>query len=225
MWKIVVSSFLLLCGCAATQAQIHLPEVPSAVHSALEATVGLVGVGGHLPYCSGVIHDDVVFTANHCVDDETSIRVGYFVDWRDDGFMHTYPYKVIHTDAINDFAVLSPSSSPNPHAPGRPLSLDGITWGQRAVAIGHPLNRFGYTITEGVVSHPRRENASGRVWMQISAPVTYGNSGGPVLNRWGEIIGITSFLVVDRRDGLPDVNHNMAGVVHLETLREYVRTK
>ena len=74
-----------------------------------------------------------------------------------------------------------------------------------------------YTVTEGIVSRPRRVGglSDEMVWTQISAPVSGGNSGGPVFNRYGEIIGIVSFRMISWNGSEP----HLAGIVHIDTIR------
>ena len=66
---------------------------------------------------------------------------------------------------------------------------DKIVVGERAVSIGNPLG-LEHTLTDGLVSS--RRMYEGRAWIQMSVPVSPGNSGGPVFNMHGEVIGITT---------------------------------
>ena len=59
--------------------------------------------------------------------------------------------------------------------------------------VGHPLGRFIYTITFGIVSHPKRIY-NGKDYLQIDAGMIFGNSGGPVFNQRGELIGIADAI-------------------------------
>jgi S1-C subfamily serine protease len=70
---------------------------------------------------------------------------------------------------------------------GRIGSFDAVQSGQRVVAIGHPLG-LDYSITEGIVS-AKRSN----LLVQTSAAIHPGNSGGPLINEDGEIIGVNTF--------------------------------
>ncbi|MFP6900415.1 MAG: trypsin-like peptidase domain-containing protein, partial [Opitutales bacterium] len=97
---------------------------------------------------------------------------------------------ILHKDIENDIAVIKV------HFKTTPLNFgdDNITQvGERIMAIGNPLGLTG-TVSDGVVSGFRKmEDGSRR--MQISAPISPGSSGGPVINKQGEVIGIaTSYL-------------------------------
>ena len=77
--------------------------------------------------------------------------------------------------------------------------------GQEAYAVGHPLGYFG-SLTSGVISGLDRSiKAPGgktlRGLIQFDAAVNPGNSGGPLLNRGGQVIGVVTALANPSRDG------------------------
>ena len=77
-----------------------------------------------------------------------------------------------------------------------PLRLsdsDQVVVGERAISIGNPLG-LEHTLTDGLVS--ARRVYEGRAWIQMSVPVSPGNSGGPLFNMRGEVIGITTQQVL-----------------------------
>lgn len=69
---------------------------------------------------------------------------------------------------------------------------DTIKVGEPVVSIGNPLG-LSHTLTNGLVSS--RRIYEGQKWVQMSAPVSPGNSGGPLFNMRGEVIGITTAQV------------------------------
>lgn len=75
----------------------------------------------------------------------------------------------------------------------RPLGpiarFDAVRVGQRVVAVGHPQG-LDYTITEGIVSAKRWGTQ-----LQTTAAIRPGNSGGPLVNQRGEIVGINTWIV------------------------------
>jgi S1-C subfamily serine protease len=66
---------------------------------------------------------------------------------------------------------------------------DAAKVGERVISIGNPLG-LEHTLTDGLVS--ARRIFEGRQWIQMSAPVSPGNSGGPLFNMRGEVIGVTT---------------------------------
>lgn len=95
------------------------------------------------------------------------------------------PAKIQSIDAYNDLAVLTVEIE----ITANPLVLSGAmpAPGEAAFAIGNPrgLER---TISEGVVSATRE--VEGRELLQITAPISHGSSGGPILNTKGQVIGV-----------------------------------
>jgi S1-C subfamily serine protease len=73
-----------------------------------------------------------------------------------------------------------------------PLTLgdsDAVVVGERAISIGNPLG-LEHTLTDGLISS--RRIYEGKQWIQMSVPVSPGNSGGPLFNMRGEVVGVTT---------------------------------
>lgn len=76
-----------------------------------------------------------------------------------------------------------------------PLGLgnsDALVAGQPSYAVGHPLG-FEFTVTRGIVSAPRRE-IEGIKYIQTDAALNPGNSGGPLLDDAGHVIGVNTWI-------------------------------
>ncbi len=86
----------------------------------------------------------------------------------------------------NDIAIIRMDAS------GKPLNLtEAIPQvGQEIVAIGHPVG-LERTVSTGIVSGIRRKDKT--TVYQITAPISPGSSGGPVLSAQGEVLGVTTF--------------------------------
>jgi S1-C subfamily serine protease len=72
---------------------------------------------------------------------------------------------------------------------GRIASFDEVRVGERVVAVGHPQG-LDYTITEGIVSAKRWDTH-----VQTSAAISPGNSGGPLINQQGAVVGVNTWMV------------------------------
>lgn len=87
-----------------------------------------------------------------------------------------------------------------------------VAFGQRVYAIGNPLGLAG-AVTAGVVSHPRRPaeelGAGDGYVIQFDAPISPGNSGGPLITQDGLLIGINTFTIPGRPES-PAQNLNFA---------------
>lgn len=105
------------------------------------------------------------------------------------------PYRVaiLRLDKEQDAAILQVPKMPK-HI--EPLRIDRSIQkqGRRVIAIGHP-GLFYWSVSDGIVSADRIWTRPFRHLIQTSVPVVPGNSGGPVLNEEGRVIGVASFYV------------------------------
>ncbi len=135
--------------------------------------------------------DGHVLTNNHVIEGAQTIEVAF-------GDHTKYKAKFIGADTLNDIALIK--IDPNGHKL-TPLPLGdsrGLLVGQRVLAIGNPFG-FQSTLTTGVVSSLGRtvqtgENTFIDEAIQTDASINRGNSGGPLLNSHGEVIGINSAI-------------------------------
>jgi len=99
---------------------------------------------------------------------------------------------VIAVDAEGDLALLRVDAPPNQV---RPLPLDKTSpqEGESVVVIGNPLGLEG-SVTNGIVSAVRDIPTFGRI-IQITAPISPGSSGSPVVNMQGQVIGVATLQI------------------------------
>jgi serine protease Do len=111
---------------------------------------------------------------------------------------------VVGTDRYSDIAVLKVDGEvPAVATLG---NSDVLKPGETVIAIGSPLGNFKNTVTVGVVSATGRSIDTGRGYqvedlIQTDAAINQGNSGGPLLNLAGEVIGINTLIVRDTGSG------------------------
>lgn len=144
---------------------------------------------------SGFVYDDDgrIITNHHVVQNASQIEVTF-----PDGSIATA--EVIGTDPLNDLAVIDVDDVPAEQL--HPVEMGDssqLVPGQLAIAIGNPFGQFERTITTGVVSAlDRTINREGQRpifgLIQTDASINRGNSGGPLLNSQGEVIGITTAI-------------------------------
>jgi S1-C subfamily serine protease len=137
-----------------------------------------------------------ILTALHVVDSAESVRVSFV-----DGTMSTA--WIASTDPANDIAVLQPDRGPEVIVPAVLGGAGQV--GDHAYAVGHPLGYAG-SLSSGVISGLDRsakgENGNRlKGLIQFDTAVNPGNSGGPLLNRAGQVIGIVTALANPSRDG------------------------
>jgi S1-C subfamily serine protease len=107
--------------------------------------------------------------------------------------------KMVGADPRNDIAVLRVDARPELLVPVELGSSASLKVGQRAIAIGNPFGQFGQTLTIGVISALNRalEGNDGRTitgMIQTDAAINRGNSGGPLLDSSGRVIGINTAI-------------------------------
>ncbi len=143
---------------------------------------------------SGVIVDPAgyIVTNNHVVDGAQSLQVIY-----SDGSKASAV--IVGTDAVDDIAVIKVSGKlPAVAQFGDSNALEP---GQVAIAIGSPLGNFQGTVTVGVVSALNRTVGDQTGLIQTDAAINNGNSGGPLLNSLGQVIGINTLVVRSTNSG------------------------
>ena len=107
--------------------------------------------------------------------------------------------KVIAVHPHNDLAILKPEKLPDDLLPATLGSSAQLKYGEDVVAVGFPFG-IGPSVTAGVVSGLRREftgenGAQLRNLIQFDAAINQGNSGGPLINSAGEVVGIVTALL------------------------------
>ena len=142
---------------------------------------------------SGVIvtEDGYIVTCNHVIRDARNITVR-----TTDGT--EYPARVIGTYPESDSAIIKVDAK-NLHAVTLGSS-DDLKVGQSIIAIGNPLGSLGGSVTTGIVSAKERTitvDEQSMTLLQISAPISPGNSGGALLNLNGELVGIVNAKTID----------------------------
>ena len=142
---------------------------------------------------SGVIvtEDGYILTNNHVVEGTQTLSVIL-----NDGTEH--PAELISRDVFADLAVLKIEGS----VPGiaKIGNSDNLKPGETVIAIGSPLGTFRNSVTVGVISATGRSLDSGEGYaiedlIQTDAAINSGNSGGPLLNLTGEVIGINTLVI------------------------------
>jgi serine protease Do len=110
----------------------------------------------------------------------------------------TLTARLVGTDEFADLAVLKVDESAPAWAEFG--NSDALKPGETAIAIGSPLGEFQNTVTVGVVSATGRSLPTGEAYqmedlVQTDAAINSGNSGGPLVNSAGQIIGINTLVV------------------------------
>ncbi len=135
-----------------------------------------------------VSSDGLIVTNNHVVDGAQTVKVKL-------NDKTEYDAEVIGADPLTDIALIKITTD---------VDLPTVPWGDsetvragdEAVAIGNPFG-LGGTVTSGIVSAVSRDIHSGPYddYIQTDAAINRGNSGGPLFNADGEVIGVNTMIL------------------------------
>lgn len=162
---------------------------PSLVLIQVESKDGQKGLG------SGVIIDNAgdILTSLHVVDGAEKISLIFADGTHADG-------KVTSAQPANDIAVLQASALPELFVPATLGNPRALQVGDEAYVVGNPFGLYS-SMSAGVISgfdrtfQPETSKIELKGLIQIDAAVNPGNSGGPLLNRYGYVVGIVTGLV------------------------------
>ncbi|WP_415182255.1 Do family serine endopeptidase [Phaeovulum sp.] len=134
-----------------------------------------------------ISEDGYIVTNNHVIDGADEIQIEFFSG-------DTLPAKLIGTDPKTDVAVLK-VESPKPLPFVAFGDSDVVRVGDWVMAMGNPLGQ-GFSVSAGIVSARNRE-LSGTYddYLQTDAAINRGNSGGPLFNMDGQVIGMNTAIL------------------------------
>lgn len=182
--------FRCLLTLSIPQAEERQQSIASIVRSTLDSVVLIVVLGGsgkESRQGSGFLisPDGKILTNYHVIQDASSavVKLSNGAFFPVDG--------VLAANKDNDLALIKVTGKNLPS-----LGLgdsEKLLVGEHVIAIGSPLG-LENTVSDGIVSAVR-EGSTGQKWIQTTAPASPGNSGGPLLNSQGSVIGILAFRV------------------------------
>lgn len=211
-----------LSGVVDARTAVHAagPAVVTVVNTMQVQTRGRFGGGTQTAEAlgSGVIFSDkgYIVTNQHVVDGQTSLEVIFSDGTR-------VPATLVGEDASNDIAVIKVDVAvPAVAKLGDSSTLEA---GQPVVAIGTALGDFQNTVTEGIISglHRQLDSSSTAVqdMIQTDAAINHGNSGGPLLDLQGNVIGINT-AVVRSDSAAGDVAEGLGFSIPINTVKTVI---
>lgn len=148
--------------------------------------------------------DGLILTNKHVVSDKSAEYTVYTSDEQ------KYKAKVMALDPAQDLAIIKIDAAGKIFTPMTLGDSSGTQLGQGAIAIGNALGQFSNTVSVGIISGLGRTiSASNQIGsvsetlentIQTDAAINAGNSGGPLLNLKGEVIGINTAMAEGAQD-------------------------
>jgi putative serine protease PepD len=165
---------------------------PSVVEITVTGTAdNPFGGDGAVAQGSGFVYDEAghVITNQHVVGDADTASVRF-----SDGSVHDA--EVVGTDPSTDLAVLKVDAPASLLQPLRLANSDALSVGDGVIAIGSPFG-LDQTVTAGIVSALHREISAPNNFaiddaIQTDAAINHGNSGGPLLDMSGRVVGVNA---------------------------------
>lgn len=172
-----------------TSAQDFLPELVKKIKPSSVAIQTFDGRGNPLSRGSGFfIAPDRVITNRHVIDKSSRVEL-HLVDGK------KFAAKgVLAIDGEGDLALLQVDVPPS-LAAALPISRAVPQEGESIVVVGNPFGLEG-SVSNGIVSAVREISGYGKI-IQITAPISPGSSGSPVVNMYGQVIGVATLQAAE----------------------------
>jgi serine protease Do len=164
--------------------------------------------------------DGYIVTNNHVIEGADEILIEFFLGGE-------LPAKLIGTDPNTDIALLKVDATDLPFVAFGDSNAIGSRVGDWVMAMGNPLGQ-GFSVSAGIVS-ARNRALSGTYddYIQTDAAINRGNSGGPLFNMSGEVIGVNT-AILSPTGGSIGIGFSMASNVVtrvVDQLKEYGETR
>jgi dipeptidyl aminopeptidase/acylaminoacyl peptidase len=183
-------------GVMVTEASVIIPNLASATEEMTAQQItsyardAVVKISTDLGSGSGFIigADGFILTNNHVVSDAEEITV--YLEGDSD-----YEGTVLARDMVHDLALVKINESGLPTLEIGDLS--GVDLGEQVIVMGYPMDKENVTVTSGLVSSIEYDDGSNVIWVQTDSAVNPGNSGGPMLDHYGRVIGVVSAKTIN----------------------------
>lgn len=175
--RLLTLAFLVHCGSAQEPLAALVKQAQRSVVTVFARDEGTQGTGFF-------IRPQVLLTNSHVVRDSHDLAAENI-----EGDTITIE-SVLVNDPQRDLAILRTRAAGHP----LPLAANLPEAGERVFVVGSPLG-FAQTVTDGIVSAVRQVPTEGLL-LQISAPISEGSSGSPVINSSGAVVGVATFKII-----------------------------
>lgn len=184
-WLFGIFAFIVVCIYYIPHQIANSPLFCSS-NSVAEVAYGVVKVEGDNSVGTGFwVKPEIVLTNNHLVMFNDNLRVINY--WGQEQEVA----QVVFTDTVRDLALLS-VSGPSYHI---------LKWRKKLIKPIETVYAFGYphngdmTISKGIVSAITKDEYDDRTYIQTDTAINLGNSGGPLVDKCGNVVGIVSSML------------------------------
>jgi len=187
--RIAVFILMMLAAGSPVRAQDYLPELVKRIKPSAVAIETFDSRGATISRGSGFfVSSDKIITNRHVIERSSRVEV-HLINGR------KYPVKgVLAVDGEGDLALLQ-VDIPKEFAVPLPIVKRVPQEGESVVVIGNPFGLEG-SVSNGIVSAVREISGYGKI-IQITAPISPGSSGSPVVNMFGQVIGVATLQAAE----------------------------
>ncbi len=205
----VLSVSFLVIACTSQPAIYPASGATTIAAGIVEQTVALYSLNAASPRCTGIwVAPRRILTAGHCVSEDVLDPLFYTVPGEYVGvlkspkFLHSLA--LLKQDIKHDLALYETGVFDTPQHAIATLATASPVVGSVLHFMGH-TRAMAWSYKSGWVSFYREKDFASDIgfvgpWMQASAPISNGDSGGGAFNDQGELVGVCSFLI----RGVPD---------------------
>ncbi len=168
-----------------------------------------------------------VITNSHVVEQASSESGSIYVFSID---RSKYEVRIVGGDSFYDLAVLEFIDPPNNEIGTLNIRLSEPRLGEAVYALGNPLGEYPYTVSDGIISAKNRVRggSTGKFgFLQTTATVIWGNSGGPLIDVNGELVGINSQIAFANRNNdmiwQPQINFALEAILSNRLIDEILK--
>ncbi len=219
--KVKLGSKLQVSVKAAVGEELSLQELYQKCSPSVVGISGYTGKQVGYSWGSGVIlsSDGLILTNTHVVDGCDRAVVTLYDD-------REFEARLVGADSISDIAVLKIEATGLPAAEFG--QSDVLTVGERVAAIGNPLGEsFRMTLTDGIISAIERGvSYKGRSMnlLQTNTAINEGNSGGPLFNMHGQVIGITNMKMMSSASSIEGIGFAIPSGTVVSVINSLIET-